>query len=242
LLSFKIFLQVYLYAYNVQVQNPDGLCLRNPVSMPNPGLYAITPDGISNDPNGLNRVRQVITGGAVLLQYRDDSADYKQRVVFAGLLAGLCADLDCPLIINNDVPLAADCGAAGVHLGAADMDISKARAELGAGAIIGASCYNQLDRGAAAVAAGASYLAFGSVYPSPTKPGAVHCPVSTLRLARQRFSLPLVAIGGITVENGAALLSADVDYLAVIGGLFVGHSEHIQAQRYTQLFDHGTRK
>ena len=87
----------------------------------------------------------------VLLQYRDESADYKQRLKFGRLLADLCQHLDCPLIINNDIVLATECGAAGVHLGANDAAIAAARAELGPGAIIGASCYNQLERADAAV-------------------------------------------------------------------------------------------
>ncbi len=207
--------------------------------MPRPGLYAITPDGISSDPQGLDRVRQVIVGGAVLLQYRDESADYKQRTKFARNLAALCSDMHCPLLINNDVTIAVDCGAAGVHLGVNDMSIGEAREQLGPEAIIGASCYNQLERGEAAVSAGATYLAFGSVYSSTTKPGAGHCSKDTLVLASQRYPLPLVAIGGITVENGAALLAAGVDYLAVISDLFAGGSEYQQASRFTRLFDHG---
>jgi len=207
--------------------------------MPRPGLYAITPDGISTDANGSERIRQVIGGGAVMLQYRDESVDYKQRLDFAGVLTRLCAGTDCRLIINNDVVIAASCGAAGVHLGANDMSIIEARAQLGPRAIIGASCYDQFERAEAAVSAGASYLAFGSVYRSDSKPGAVLCPMETLQLASQRYALPLVAIGGITVENGAALLAAGVDYLAVISGLFAGGSEYQQVSRFVRLFKHG---
>lgn len=209
------------------------------VPMPPPGLYAITPDGISSDPQGLDRVRQVIVGGAVLLQYRDESADYKQRIEFARHLAALCAELRCPLLINNDVTIALDCNAAGVHLGASDMPVGEAREQLGPQAIIGASCYDQLERGEAAVATGATYLAFGSIHPSTTKPGAIRCSEDTLLLACERFPLPLVAIGGITVENGAALLAAGVDYLAVISDLFASGTEYQQASRFTRLFNQG---
>ena len=215
--------------------------MQHPVSIPRPGLYAITPDGISADPSGLDRINQAIAGGAVLLQYRDESADYKQRLEFAAALADLCDRAGCPLIINNDATIAAACGAAGVHLGAGDMPIVDARAMLGPRAIIGASCYNQLEAAEAATASGASYLAFGSVYPSVTKPGAIHCPESILKSACRQFDLPLVAIGGITVENGAALLAAGVDYLAVISALFEPGSEFQQASRFARLFENGNK-
>lgn len=208
--------------------------------MPRPGLYAITPDGISADPNGLDRIQQVITGGAVLLQYRDEFAECKQRYEFAGAVADLCVREGCRLIINDDVAIAAACGAAGVHVGADDMPINEAKTMLGPQAIIGASCYNNLDRAAAAVSAGASYLAFGSVYLSGTKPAAAQCSIETLRSAHRQFNLPLVAIGGITVENGAALVAAGVDYLAVIGGLFEQGSEFQQASRFARLFERGS--
>ncbi len=208
--------------------------------MPRPGLYAITPDGISTDPNGLDRISQVIAGGAVLLQYRDESVEYKQRLEFAEALADLCQRSPCQLIINNNAAIAAACGAAGVHVGAGDMPVKDARAMLGPQAIIGASCYNRLERAEEAISEGASYLAFGSVYPSGTKPEAIQCSTGTLCAASQQFDLPLVAIGGITVENGAALLAAGVDYLAVIGGLFEPGSEFQQASRFARLFDHGS--
>ena len=207
--------------------------------MPRRGLYAITPDCISTDPNGLERINQAIRGGAVLLQYRDESADYKQRLDFALALAQLCDRTQCPFIINNDPSIAATCGAAGVHLGANDMPVGEARHILGPQAIIGASCYNQLEKAETAAAAGASYLAFGSVYPSGTKPAAVACSTETLSLVSAQFDLPLVAIGGITVENGAALLAAGVDYLAVIKDLFEAGSEFQQASRFSRLFKDG---
>ena len=226
--------------YNGRFHNHKGACLQLPVSMPRPGLYAITPDGISTDPHGLERINQVIAGGAVLLQYRDESVDYKQRLEFASLLADLCQRTNCPLIINNDTNIAATCGAAGVHLGAGDMSINDAREMLGEQAIIGASCYSEMTNADVAKAAGASYLAFGSVFPSGTKPDAVSCSIDTLQNARRRFELPLVAIGGITVENGAALLATGVDYLAVINDLFEPGSEFKQASRFARLFKDGS--
>jgi thiamine-phosphate pyrophosphorylase len=183
------------------------------------GLYAITPPRYRQARRLLAECEAVLRGGASLLQFRDKSGDAGWQLEMAGQLKSLCQGYQVPLIINDDIELAARVGAAGVHLGREDASIHDARADLGPASIIGASCYNQLDLAPMAVSAGANYLAFGSMFPSASKPEAVHCPLETLRAARQ-FGLPLVAIGGITLENGLSLVSAGASYLAVIGGVF----------------------
>ncbi len=200
--------------------------------LPRGGLYAIS-DGPRADLLAI--CEAALRGGAVLLQYRDKSTDFARRHDEAAALAALCADFNVPLIINDEIELAARVGAAGVHLGEGDATVASARARLGAGAIIGVSCYNAIERAQHAVAEGADYLAFGTFYPSPTKPNALHATPGLLRTARP-LGLPLVAIGGITADNAQPLLDAGVDFLAVVSGVFDADDPAAAAQRYANLF------
>jgi thiamine-phosphate pyrophosphorylase len=198
------------------------------------GLYAITPEDAG--PDLTRRVELAIAGGARVVQYRDKSRDRERRLAQATALGVLCRSAGVLLIINDDATLAAAVGASGVHLGRNDGDPAQARRLLGPRAIIGVSCYNRLDLGAAAQAAGADYVAFGSFFPSATKPGAVRATPTLLLEARAALSLPLVAIGGITPQNGAALIAAGADLLAVVGGVFAGPDPEAAAAAYAQLF------
>lgn len=200
--------------------------------LPNGGLYAIS-DGPRA--NLLAACEAVLGGGAVLLQYRDKSADQARRHAEAATLAELCASFNVPLIINDDIELAASVGAAGVHLGGRDATVASARARLGVGAIVGVSCYNEIERARQAVAEGADYLAFGTFYPSPTKPNALRATPGLLRTARP-LGLPLVAIGGITADNAQPLLDAGADFLAVISDVFGAHDQAAATRRYAALF------
>ncbi|HFD86943.1 MAG TPA: thiamine phosphate synthase [Gammaproteobacteria bacterium] len=200
------------------------------------GLYAITHQGYSGIEQLLQETEAALKGGARIVQYRDKSADPHQRQEQASELAGLCRHHQASLIINDDVELAITVGAQGVHLGKDDDDIVKARALLGPEAIIGISCYNQLALAEHAAAAGASYVAFGSFYPSPTKPDAVRA--STELLTRwSEFSLPSCAIGGITLDNAAPLISAGASMLAVISDLWSAPDIEQHARRFAALWD-----
>jgi thiamine-phosphate pyrophosphorylase len=198
-----------------------------------PGLYAIT-DGPREDL--LAACEAALEGGAALLQYRDKTRDAARRLAEARALAALCARYAAPLIVNDDVDLAAAVGAAGVHLGEEDADVASARARLGANAIIGVSCYDSLDRARTLAAAGADYLAFGAFHPSPTKPNARKATLALLHEANA-FGLPLVAIGGITPENGAAIVAAGADYLAVISAVFGVSDVSAASKEFASLFD-----
>ncbi len=199
------------------------------------GLYAITPD-CTNTPDLLRRVRCALAGGASVLQYRSKTADEALRLEQATVLRELTHQFSVPLIVNDDVHLAAEIGADGIHLGANDMALTSARAVLGPGKIIGASCYNRLPLAQQAVAAGADYVAFGAFFPSAVKPGAVSANIELLRQARAGLAVPLVAIGGITQENGAVLLQAGADALAVISALFDAADIQAAAQDFSTLF------
>lgn len=201
------------------------------------GLYVIT-DAALAVRDGLEvQVAAALRGGAVLVQYRDKGEDAVRRREQALALQALCTAASAPLIINDDVPLAAEIGAAGVHLGRDDAGIVEARRLLGGAALIGVSCYNDFGRALAAQRAGADYVAFGSFFPSPTKPGAVRADLELLARARRELALPVVAIGGITPENGRLLVQAGADMLAVIHGVFAQPDVEAACRRYTELFD-----
>ncbi len=184
------------------------------------GVYAIADTGIIPHEKLIDAVEQAIEGGAALIQYRDKSEDSTLRHAQANQLQALCKKHQVPLIINDDLDLAKDCGASGIHLGRHDIDLETARETLGADAIIGISCYNEPSRAKSAEAGGADYVAFGSVFPSSTKPNAVSVSIETLAQMKQTLSIPVCAIGGITDENAAPLLETGVDLLAVINGIF----------------------
>lgn len=198
------------------------------------GLYAIT-DGPRDDLPGV--VAQALAGGARLLQYRDKSVDATRRHAEALALKELCRRCGVPLIINDDIALAHAVGADGVHLGQADDDLASARAMLGEHAIIGVSCYDSLRRAQSAARAGASYIAFGAFFPSTTKPMAPRAPIDLLRQSAA-FGVPRVAIGGITPDNGASLVEAGADYLAVVSAVFAAADVRAAAQRFADLYSY----
>ena len=202
------------------------------------GLYAITDSTLIPAENFSDIVEQAIIGGACAVQYRDKTKDTAKQLDQARALHQLCQKHHIPLIINDNVELAQQISADGVHLGKHDGNIATARAILGNDAIIGVSCYNRLNLAEQAVKMGASYVAFGSFFNSSTKPNAIHASIDLLYQAKQRFkNIPIVAIGGITPENGKALVEAGVDCLAVIQGLFGQSDIKIAAQQYNELFD-----
>ena len=198
------------------------------------GLYAITPD----EPDTLEllrKVRLVLLGGARLLQYRNKAADKAVRLEQARALRELTHEFVVPLIINDDVMLAQRVAADGVHLGGSDGNLADARAVLGSGKLIGMSCYNRLALAREAVSRGADYVAFGSFFASTVKPDAVAAAPDLLRQARREIAVPLVAIGGITVDNGALLLEAGADALAVISAVFGAKDIQGAARQFANL-------
>ena len=204
-----------------------------PSVRPARGLYLITPEE-PDTTRLLARVSAVLPH-ATWLQYRQKGADAGLRHAQAAALQALCSQAGVPLIINDDAALALQVGAAGVHLGEDDGDIAAARALLGPQAIIGASCYDELALAQRAVAAGASYVAFGAFHPTRSK-------VTTRRanpeLLRQSAALgvPRVAIGGLTPDNSRAVVDAGADLIAVISGVFDAPDPVAAARAYLSLF------
>lgn len=200
------------------------------------GLYAIADSHYLAGAAFVPAVSAALAGGARLIQLRAKQLDSGMREAIARDLVALCAEHGVPLLINDDVALAAAVGAAGVHIGRDDADIATARRMLGAQALIGVSCYNELERAREAAKTGADYVAFGRFFASHTKPQAVQASLELLRTARAEMALPIVAIGGITPENGASLLAAGADALAVIEGVFNQPDIRAAAARYARLF------
>ena len=182
------------------------------------GLYLVTPDE-ADTTRLLARVAPLLGTGVALLQYRNKAANAVLRLEQASALQPLCAQAGVPLLVNDDVALARHVGAAGVHLGEDDGDITAARAALGPDALIGASCYDELERAERAAAAGASYVAFGAFFPTTTKQVTRRASPQLLREART-LRLPLAAIGGITPANAKPIVEAGADLIAVVGGVF----------------------
>ncbi|MEA3275408.1 MAG: thiamine phosphate synthase [Pseudomonadota bacterium] len=203
------------------------------------GLYAITPAEPVCGPSLAIRVEQAIRGGARMIQYREKSGSPEKRLREATELLAVCSAAGVPLIVNDDLDLAAQLGAAGVHLGRDDADPVTARRHLGPSAIIGISCYDRYERAQWAQEAGADYAAFGRFFPSTTKPTAVQASPELLRRARRELTLPLVAIGGITPENGRSLIEAGADMLAVVDAVFGQPDIRAAAESFTRLFTQG---
>lgn len=200
------------------------------------GLYAVTPD-CADGTRLLADVEAVLAGGCRLVQYRDKLSAMPEQVSRARALRALTRRFGATLLINDDLALAALVDADGVHLGKDDGNLVAARAILGPGKILGASCYADFAAGQAAARAGADYIAFGAAYPSPTKPQAANATVGLFFRAKTEIAVPLCAIGGITSDNAAPLIAAGVDLLAVITDLFSAPDIAARATQYQRLFE-----
>ena len=198
------------------------------------GLYAVTPD----EPNMsalIANIDAALRGGAQMVQYRNKAANSDLRLQQATALLALCRTYQVPLIINDHLDLCAQIDADGLHLGGTDCDIGAARRLLGDDKIIGASCYNQLNLAEKAQAQGASYAAFGACFSSGTKPNAVNAPLSLFAEAKKSVHIPLVAIGGITLENAVQVIEAGADAIAVVNALFEAVDVKQQAEHFSRL-------
>lgn len=209
--------------------------MKPPFTWPRRGLYLITPDE-PDTASLLARVAGPLGAGVALLQYRNKGADAALRRTQATALLPLCRAAGVPLVINDDWRLAVELGAEGAHLGEDDGQLAEARAALGPHGLLGASCYNTLALAESAAMAGASYVAFGAFFVSGTKPLALRADPALLR-ASAGLGLPRVAIGGITPDNGASLVAAGADLLAVIGGVFEVDDPVSAIHAYQRCFD-----
>jgi len=183
------------------------------------GLYALTPDSVDDDWLVM-AVSAAIRGGAAAVQYRNKSVDAAQRLRQAQRLARACREGGALFIVNDSVELARAVGADGLHIGRHDGDPAAIRAALGADAVLGVSCYDSFER-ALAVRDIADYVAFGSVFVSSVKPGAVRAPLALFARAREA-GLHAVSIGGIDAANTFEVAEAGAAAVAVITAVFGG--------------------
>jgi thiamine-phosphate pyrophosphorylase len=197
------------------------------------GLYAITE---SDSKDLLKNVTLALQGGVNIVQYRNKSANTAQQYAEASALAELCQDYKICFIVNDNIQLAKKVGADGVHLGRDDGSLQQARQVLGDKAIIGITCYQDIERAVQMEKRGANYVAFGSFFPSPTKPNAARATLELLQQAREQLSLPICCIGGITLQNADTLINKGADMLAVISSLFAMEDIPQVAQQFADKF------
>jgi len=199
------------------------------------GLYAITPD--SADLNTLiQKTKSAIEGGAFMVQYRSKIQDRDVKMQQCAAILRLCREHNVPCIVNDDVEMCRTLKADGVHLGEEDDNIAEVRHILGEDAIIGSSCYDQLDRAKSAQKEGASYVAFGAMFPTSTKPNAPRASLALLKEAKREIQIPIVAIGGITVNNAHDVIKTGIDAIAVINSLYEAKSIKETAETFAKMF------
>ena len=199
------------------------------------GLYAITPD--SADLNTLiQKTKSAIEGGAFMVQYRSKIQDRDVKMQQCAAILRLCREYEIPCIVNDDVDMCRILEADGVHLGEKDDNIAEVRHILGEDAIIGSSCYDQLDRAKSAQKEGASYVAFGAMFPTSTKPNAPRATLALLKEAKREIQIPIVAIGGITVNNAHDVIKTGIDAIAVINSLYEAKSIKETAETLSKMF------
>lgn len=200
------------------------------------GVYAITSEQLLAGPELIDAVDQALLGGVSIVQYRNKSAGFARRVAEANLLKAICHSRGAALLINDDIDLCQAVDADGVHLGQSDAGIQQARQRLGWDAIIGITCHNSADLAGQAERNLADYVAVGRFFPSKTKPQASIATIDDLRRVRAATTLPIVAIGGITADNGGQLIDAGADMLAVIHYLFADPGVEARASALSGLF------
>jgi thiamine-phosphate pyrophosphorylase len=200
------------------------------------GLYAITDQHLIPESEFAQRVEAALKGGVRILQYRDKSTQAEKRNLQAMCCKQLCRQYDALFIINDDIDLCQSIEADGIHLGKDDEAIKSARHRLGDKAIIGVSCYNDIERAVDAQKSGADYVAFGAMFSSSTKPEAVIAGPETVAEARQKISLPVCAIGGIETGNARQVIDKGADMIAVISSLFASAEIENTARQFTTRF------
>jgi thiamine-phosphate pyrophosphorylase len=199
------------------------------------GVYLVTPDWDDTD-RLLIVTEQALQAGVCLLQYRHKTANADLRFVQATALQKLCRQYKVPFIINDHIDLCLAIDADGVHVGGKDVTVKQARDLVGNQKIVGASCYGDLELAINAQASGASYVAFGGFYPSLVKQYPVTTQMSIITDAKQKLTLPVVVIGGMTLELATPLVNLGTDMVAAISYIYLAENPHLATQNLAQLF------
>jgi thiamine-phosphate pyrophosphorylase len=203
------------------------------INAPLSGLYAISDDILTPRKSVLTQAEAVLRGGAKLFQLREKFSSDKELAPLVESLRRLCDFYGAKLIINDRINLAKN--ADGVHIGASDRALCEARSALGDDAIIGVSCYGDLNRAIAAQNGGASYVSFGACFKSATKPNAPIIDRAVFGEAKKILRLPVCAIGGINAQNAASLIGQGVDMIAVVSDLWRSNNPQKQAEAFIAL-------
>jgi thiamine-phosphate pyrophosphorylase len=201
------------------------------------GLYAITDEKLIAEDRFDRIIESALQGGTRIIQYRDKSADQQKRLQQARVLRSLCERYQAICIINDDIELASEVNAHGIHLGKDDVSLKQARQMLGKDAIIGVSCYNELALALEAEKNSADYVAFGAIFSSPTKPHAAQAGLEIIIQAKQQLTIPVCTIGGITDKNIDLVIQSGADMAAVISGLFSHDDIELSARNLSQQFN-----
>jgi len=200
------------------------------------GLYAITDTHLIPRDRFAATVEAAVRGGATMVQLREKDTPRAEMVRLGKEVLAVTRRYGALLIINDHPSVAQEIGADGAHVGRDDPPVAEARAFLGPQAIIGASCYGDVERAVEAEKAGADYVAFGTPFPSPTKPKRTDISLGIFREAQQRVQVPVFAIGGITLANTQQLIDAGADGIAVVSGVFAAPDVEATARALAQLF------
>ncbi|MES2205373.1 MAG: thiamine phosphate synthase [Pseudomonadota bacterium] len=191
--------------------------------MLNHGLYAITPSGWAKE-KLLKNLKIALEHGVSTVQFREKTLITIEKLDLARAVVALCKEYGVPCIINDEPELVKECGAAGIHVGQNDMAVKEVRNYLGMKVLIGASCYGDRSLAEKAINEGADYVAFGSIFPSTTKPNAPYIGVQKLQELCSGLKKPCVAIGGINSGNVTAVYAAGAHSVAVIAAIFEANS------------------
>ncbi len=200
------------------------------------GLYVITDTKLIPRQRFVKTVEAAVRGGATMVQLREKETPREEVIRLGRELLDVTHAYGALLIVNDHPAIAREIGADGAHVGREDPPVAEARAMLGPEAIIGASCYGDAARAVAAEQAGADYVAFGTPFPSPTKPKRTDTSLGIFGEVKQQVKVPVFAIGGITIENAPQVIDAGADGIAVVSGVFAAPDVEAAARALAHLF------
>lgn len=184
------------------------------------GLYVLTDATLTPTESMLEQVERVLKSGVKVIQYRDKYASDEEAEKQCIRLQALCDVYEAIFIIDDRLEIAYRINADGLHVGMDDVSYEEARVRLGEDKIIGVSCYGDLERAKKYANLGADYVAFGSFFPSPTKPQAKIVAPEILKMAKEQLHVPICAIGGINEENIELLSCYDIAMYSLISAVY----------------------
>lgn len=193
-------------------------------------LYAVTDRAWEGEKTLLEQIEEALLGGVTMVQLREKNLEEEEFVKEAIEVKKLCSRYQVPLIINDNVKVALQSGADGVHVGMEDEPAAEIRKRAGRDFIIGATA-KTVEQAVQAEKDGADYLGVGAVFPSPTKKNAVRITKEQLKEIASSVSIPIVAIGGITLENIEKIKGCETAGIAVVSAVFGAEDIRLAAEK-----------